>query len=1103
MKFPLFRIYRSDAKTQNNYFSKSIFSVSSCLCGCNFFPKTFSISITSAGILLALTSAFFTGPQMHPPTAAPFVTYYLDSQGGNDANSGTQPKSAWRMLDKANMTTFKPGDRLLLRAGCSWKGRLQPKGSGRPGQPIVIDRYGPGPKPLIEGDGGIAAVYLQNQEYWEINNLEVTNNATLEGLRRGVLIEGMNLGRALTHIYLRGLDVHHVKGKMGADTLSKTTGGIAFEVRGMELPTRFDDILIEGCTITAVDNTGLYTWSDYTPHPRDPRWEQLRNTKVRVCRNRLTDIGKNALGIRASLAPIIEYNTIERAAARLHGNALYVFGCKDARIQFNEVYKTRFDQIEGAAFDSDYNSEGTIIQYNYSHDNGGGLVNLCNNPDSKPPRGYNDGTIVRYNISQNETDRVIGFDGPVTNTQIYNNTIYVGPDLKPRIIEFDIFGKSPGFASHVRFANNIIVNLGNGSYLWGESKDVVFANNCFWGNRPDNEPADPHKLVADPLFVGAGGGSVGLDTASVYRLRPESPCLNSGTAIPDNGGKDFWGNALYNGLPDRGAHEVYAVAAAIGGEKVIRTASSMQPVTYFVDCAAGNDASDGRTPGQAWKSIARVNLVPAFQPGDRILLKAGCTWSGQLNPKGSGTKELPIRLDRYETGDKPRIQAGVADTNALHLANQSFWEIANLELTNQNPEKLNDQTRRGVYVEAKGVSIEHIYLKNLSIHDVRGILAVGKNYNSGKDSAGIGFEVTDSSGGTRFHDLLVDGCDMATIDSTGIFTKGTGKVYPRAPGWDAVKFTNVIIQNNKIHDIGKNAIIVRQLDGGLVQRNMVWDTAFRCESGNQIFARSCYGTVFQYNEGYLNRATADMDGSAFDSDLESPGTIWQYNYSHDNKYGLITLCTTAPDKDIVVRYNISRNDQGRIFNINYNFTSTHIYNNVIFIPPGLSPQIIWETNARTDSNFTGKQNYVFANNIIYNVSPTATYNLNSNRGTKRQTTRTMRNNCFYGQHPMSDPRNMPASEFHIFLDNITEDPLLVDPGSGGIGIGTLDGYKLKANSPCIGRGLAISGAGSLDFWGNTLPESPLNIGAHQQPARGAQERLLYSIGMLFAVSGQD
>lgn len=422
------------------------------------------------------------------PLCACAADYYVDGTAGGDANAGTSPAAAWRTLAKVNATVFQPGDRILLRSGGSWTGTLHPQGSGSEGRSIVIDRYAEGAPPAIHGNGAEAALLLDNQEYWEVRNLEATNDASAEGLRRGVLVRARNAGRALRSIVLSGLHVHHVKGKLGADTVSKTTGGIAVEVRGTERPSRFDGLTIENCRVEHVDNTGIYTWSDFTTHPRDPRWEELRFTRVVVRGNTLFDIGKNAMGIRASMEPLIERNTVRNSSARLHGNAIYVFGCKNAVLQFNEVSGTKWAGMESAAFDSDYNSEGTVIQYNYSHANGGGLVNLCNNPKSAAPRGYNDGTVVRNNLSRNETDRVIGFDGTVTNTVIEDNSIYVGEGLKPQIIVFDLFGKAPGYADGVIFRRNTVVSESGGTYVWGGAANVVFESNAFFGKQPNNAP---------------------------------------------------------------------------------------------------------------------------------------------------------------------------------------------------------------------------------------------------------------------------------------------------------------------------------------------------------------------------------------------------------------------------------------------------------------------------------------------------------------------------------------------------------------------------------------------------------------------------------------
>ncbi len=424
-------------------------------------------------------------------------------------------------LDKINATVFQPGDRILLRSGGSWTGTLRPQGSGAPGRSIVIDRYGEGPAPVIRGDGAEAALLLHNQEYWEIRNLELTNDAATEGLRRGVLVRARNTGRALRGITLSGLHVHHVRGKLGADIVSKTTGGIAVEVRGTERPSRFDGLTIENCRVEHVDNTGIYTWSDFSPHPRDPRWEELRFTGVTVRGNTLFDIGKNAMGIRASLAPLIEHNTVRNSSARLHGNAIYVFGCKNALLQYNEVSGTKFSGLEGAAFDSDYNSEGTVIRYNYSFANGGGLVNLCNNPKSSPPRGYNDGATVRNNISRNETERVIGFDGTVTNTVIEDNSIYVGEGLAPQIVVFDPFGKAPGYADGVVFRRNTVVNEGKGTYAWAGATNVVFEGNAFLGKQPANAPPSG-DFAYRPAVIFAKRGAIELK-ADLYLPKGAGP----------------------------------------------------------------------------------------------------------------------------------------------------------------------------------------------------------------------------------------------------------------------------------------------------------------------------------------------------------------------------------------------------------------------------------------------------------------------------------------------------------------------------------------------------------------------------------------------------
>jgi hypothetical protein len=479
--------------------------------------------------------------------------------------------------------------------------------------------------------------------------------------------------------------------------------------------------------------------------------------------------------------------------------------------------------------------------------------------------------------------------------------------------------------------------------------------------------------------------------------------------------------------------------------------------TYYINAASGSDSNPGINPARPWKTLEKVNST-TFAPGDRIGFAAGRRWNGKLHPKGSGTLGKPIVISRYGDGALPVINgAGSTGDGVVYLYNQQYWEINNLEITNDAP---TGADRRGVMVGAANCgTIRHIHLKRLYIHHIKGI--VGQSLRA-KDTGAIGiFIEADDVKDTRFDDILIEGCRIQSIDNTGIFirSRAKGSNTPGSANWNRRRITNLRIQHNRINDIAKNAMIIRLADGGVVEYNVCWDTAYRAGTGNTIFSRSSRGTIFQFNEGYLNRSR-DYDGCLYDADLESPGCIFQYSYSHDNSHGLFWMCTEPQDANIVVRYNISQNDKGSVFCISYPNTSCYIYNNVVFVPAYLSPRII-------DERRNADKTYYFYNNIIYNLSPTATYSW-------RNAERTFENNVFFGFHPDSEPDDP---------NKIIQDPMFVNPGSAGFGIDALDGYKLKSGSPCIDSGRTIPENGGLDYWGNPVPDpgGVCDRGVHEYP----------------------
>jgi len=492
------------------------------------------------------------------PSLASATTYYVDCNAGNDGNGGTSPTAAWKSLSPVNAKVFAPGDSLLLITGCTWTGTLQPGGSGTNGNTITINEYGTGAMPHIEGGGATEAVLLSGQEYWDINNLEVSNQASASGTRRGVRVIATGVSN---HIHLIGLNVHNISGQLGADATSKNTGGIGFESSG-GAGASFDDILIENCTITDADDVAIYLDADSGTAPRSGNWAQAKWNNVVIQGNQISNIGKNAIIVRSADTSIIQNNVINGAATRLHGNAIYTIGTLNATIQFNEIYNTAltgYSGLEDAAVDPDNDSVGTLIQYNYSHNNAGGMAN----PNMIPGAGnYSDGTIIRYNISQDDVNQVIQFSGAATNTQIYNNTIYIGSGLSPTIFGAHLWGGTGGWANNTTYSNNIVYNAGSGTYSLGGSTNNTFDANLFYGNHPSSEPSDPKKLTSNPLLQDPGSGGTGINTVDGYQLQSGSPAIASGVVISNNGGRDFFGTALPSGAPDRGAAQSTASSCA-------------------------------------------------------------------------------------------------------------------------------------------------------------------------------------------------------------------------------------------------------------------------------------------------------------------------------------------------------------------------------------------------------------------------------------------------------------------------------------------------------------------------------------------------------------
>lgn len=524
--------------------------------------------------------------------------YYVDAIYGDDANTGVSESSPWKTLEKINQTIFLPGDKILLKAGSSWTGQLWPKGSGTKDAVITIDMYGEGSKPIINGAGVSDTVYLENQEYWEINNLEVTNISETEDVREGIHVVTNITDRFLNHIVIKDCYIHDVTGTMSR----KDTGGI-FVVGN------YNGVFIENNTVRNVYRTGILT-------------RAKRNVVIR--NNMVDSIGGDGIQVGGgSMSPLVEYNVAKECYNRYtsgeYNVAIWPFDTNDAVFQYNEAYLTH-NTLDGQGFDCDYMCNGTIFQYNYSHDNEGGFMLICSVNNTPDYENYNRNSIIRYNISQNDKKRIFQIHSEGTQgTQIYNNTIYVGENLSPKIYDFDTF-RRPGT---VYSYNNIFYNAGRGTYSYGMQGYHVFENNLFYGYHPSSEPSDPYKITADPLLAAPGSGGIGWNTTTGYQLTAGSPAINAGKYIENNGGKDYWGNELYNGAPDIGAHEYYGelypeVQRPYVGLAVnhTTTGSNLNEITYVGNWESSSNDHWSKDTGAYYSMRFYGNQVKVYGPWD-------------------------------------------------------------------------------------------------------------------------------------------------------------------------------------------------------------------------------------------------------------------------------------------------------------------------------------------------------------------------------------------------------------------------------------------------------------------------------------------------------
>ena len=551
----------------------------------------------------------------------------------------------------------------------------------------------------------------------------------------------------------------------------------------------------------------------------------------------------------------------------------------------------------------------------------------------------------------------------------------------------------------------------------------------------------------------------------------------------------------------------------------ILSLTSSIAATYHVDCGSGQDSNDGRSPSTAWRTITRANQ-PVYGPGDGILLRRGCSWSGVgFKAKGNGSVDAPILLSDYGA---PHLPLPLIDGVGVHepavlLQNVQNWTVRNLELTQhgQTPQALDANNEHGKDVDqysdeymravvhvlglgppgvtdcGEGCTVRNIRLENLVVRDGswNGIYASGGYYQLRTETYGV------------VDNLVIQGVESFRNHKAGVEITCTyykTRIYATS---------NIWVLDSYLHDNGGDGVMVGPVRNGLLEGN-------ECSYNGRVRnARlGCWtwdseNTVIQFNESHHNMTplanNKARDGGGFDLDLGTENGVMQYNWSHDNEgEGFLLLSypvgfgyERGDSHNIHMRYNVSERDGKKLaggITIFGGVTPAVIHNNTIYYQPDrLAGTVMFngEGGAITTSIWSksGKPDARFYNNLFIidgRNNPSAVANCAWSDGSG---TFAFNNNLWWrmgggvrfdwGGAAIATWSGWQGMGFE--LNGLNTDPLVRGPlGSGPYA------FRPNASSPGIDRGRSVTdglrGMGNQDGFGLTIPQGASHdIGAFE------------------------
>lgn len=621
------------------------------------------------------------------------ATYYV-SNSGDDANDGLSPETAWKTIARVNQDTYIPGDKILFERGGEWENTtLQPQGSGSAEAYITIGAYGDetAHAPRIAANGKVNdALYLYNQEYWEICDLDISN--TVDGCKmvagdtnptgnvtardnsegeklgdyRGIHIAGRDVP-SLQGFNIHNVRVHDVSGivtwigdtgvrdagignNYGFDG-SKRTGGILIEslATTTNTPTIFSNITIAdsefvnnsfgGITIKQWNNgkgcNGSTGWANRNsaggaPDYYDPNWKP--HTNILITGNYINQ-GASAYACNGIYLCGVKDSVVEKnLLAHIGTCGIELFFADNVAIQYNEVFDVRHKGggQDSNAIDPDWRATNILIQYNYVHDCGEGLL-LCG-------MKFNSG-IIRYNLIQDCLYSYVHYSMGGGYFQFSNNVFYRSKDGNGTS-NFDPWGG--GTASYV---NNIFYDGKRTGFNFSGGTSFSYKNNAYYGTPACWKDSSPIMLSEDP-FVGTAPSMSRLGNAATGALLEANGLMpKTGSALVAAGAStDATGTALTDGLFAKGSRFNFTSLAKAYGS-IVPMAATAYPVFDATDSNATLNTSYTHTAAST--TAPTIGLFEVSMPEDAVYLRG--TVSDDVSPCSNAKITVTVNGKAVET----------------------------------------------------------------------------------------------------------------------------------------------------------------------------------------------------------------------------------------------------------------------------------------------------------------------------------------------------------------------------------------------------------------------------------------------------------------------